>query len=188
MWKFQWECPSAISWVQNGIEGWDIWPFTIFTRYTLIQWKNVMLSQVKTFDRHYLMDLCLFISLNIILKIVFVLCYLQQNNNSKWMDSQKSLIYREKWEKIRLYHFISKAGTYCMILYDIFSAYRLIHAHCEQNKPLKWSLNYVCVNAFFKYVIDGKIYMKLSKKAREKNYFQAKELWTPFFVFKCVKF
>ena len=33
--------------------------------------KNVMLSQVKTFDRHYSMDLCLFISLNIILKIVF---------------------------------------------------------------------------------------------------------------------
>ena len=56
-----------------------------------------------------------------------------------------------------------------MPLYDHFSAYHIIQAGYEQNKPLKWSLNIFCGNEYFKYVIDGKVYMKLSVEAREKN-------------------
>ena len=51
----------------------------------------------------------------------------------------------------------------------IFSAYDIIQARYEQIKPLKWSLNYFCGNEYVKYVIDGKVYMKLSVEAREKN-------------------
>ena len=36
-------------------------------------------------------------------------------------------------------------------------------------KQLKRSLNYICGNECFKYVIDGKLYMKFSVKAQEKN-------------------
>ena len=50
----------------------------------------------------------------------------------------------------------------------IFSAYDIIHASCEQNNPLKGSLNEFCGNQYVKYVIDGKVYMKLSVEAREK--------------------
>ena len=66
----------------------------------------------------------------------------------------------------------------------IFSAYDIIHAWCQQNKPLNWSFIYVCGNDFVKYVIGGKIYMILSVEDREKNYFKAKKFWTPFFDFK----
>ena len=51
----------------------------------------------------------------------------------------------------------------------IFSAYEIIHAQFEQNNPLKWSLNYFFWNEYVKYVIDGKVYMKLFVEAREKN-------------------
>ena len=56
-----------------------------------------------------------------------------------------------------------------MLLYDHFSAYDIIYALCEQNKALKWSLNCFFGNEYVKYVIDGKVYMKLSVEAREKN-------------------
>ena len=49
-----------------------------------------------------------------------------------------------------------------------FSAYHIIQAWCDQNKPLKRSFNYISGNEFFKYVIDGKVYMKRSVKARER--------------------
>ena len=58
----------------------------------------------------------------------------------------------------------------------IFSAYDIIHAWCEQKKTLNLSLNYFCRKGFLKYVIDGKVYMKLSVDAREKNYFKAKKM------------
>ena len=51
----------------------------------------------------------------------------------------------------------------------IFSAYNIIQACCEPKKPLKWSLNYFSGNEYAKYVIDGKVHMKLSVEAREKN-------------------
>ena len=44
----------------------------------------------------------------------------------------------------------------------LFSAYQVIHTWCEQNEPLKRSLNFFCGNEYFKYVIDGKVDMKLS--------------------------
>ena len=49
-----------------------------------------------------------------------------------------------------------------MLLYDIFSAYQEIHTLCEQNGPLKRSLNLFWGNEFFKHVIEGKVDMKLS--------------------------
>ena len=66
----------------------------------------------------------------------------------------------------------------------VFSAYHAIHACCEQNKPMKRSLNCFCGNENFKYVIDSNVHMKLSVEARGKNYFKAKKFWTPFFVSK----
>ena len=71
VWKFQWECPSAISWVQNGIEGWGIWSFTIFTRYTLIQWKMLCYHKSKRLITIVQWIFVFFISLNLILKFVF---------------------------------------------------------------------------------------------------------------------
>ena len=68
----------------------------------------------------------------------------------------------------------------------IFSAYDIIHAWCEQNKPLKRSLIFFG-NEYVNYVIDGKVFMKLSVGAREKNYFKAKKAWTPFLSLSCVK-
>ena len=50
-----------------------------------------------------------------------------------------------------------------------FSAYDIIHARYEQTNLLKCSLIYFCGNEYVKYVIDGKVYMKLSVEAREKN-------------------
>ena len=38
----------------------------------------------------------------------------------------------------------------------IFSAYDIIHAWCEQNKPFKGSLNYFCGDEYVKYVIEAK--------------------------------
>ena len=55
-----------------------------------------------------------------------------------------------------------------MLLYDHFSAYDIIHALFEQSKPLKWSLNYFRGNEYVKYVIDGKVYRKLSVQAGKK--------------------
>ena len=57
-----------------------------------------------------------------------------------------------------------------MLFYNLFRAYHVILAWYEQLKPLKWSLYYICGKEYFKYVIDGKVYMKLSVKDREKNY------------------
>ena len=44
----------------------------------------------------------------------------------------------------------------------LFSAYQVVDTWCEQNEPLKRSLNFFCGNEYFKYVIDGKVDMKLS--------------------------
>ena len=51
----------------------------------------------------------------------------------------------------------------------IFSAYDIVQARYEQNKPLKRSLIYFYGNEYVTYVIDGKVYMKFSVEAREKN-------------------
>ena len=45
---------------------------------------------------------------------------------------------------------------------DLFSASQVIHTWCEQNEPLKRSLNFFSGNGYFKHVIDGKVDMKLS--------------------------
>ena len=50
-----------------------------------------------------------------------------------------------------------------------FSAYDIIQARYEQTNPLKWSLNYFCGNEYVKYVVHGKVDMKLSVEARVKN-------------------
>ena len=52
-----------------------------------------------------------------------------------------------------------RSGCFFMTL---FKAYQVIHTWCEQNEPLKRSLNFFCGNEYFKYVIDGKVDMKLS--------------------------
>ena len=58
-----------------------------------------------------------------------------------------------------IYHKQERSGCFFMAL---FSAYQVIHTWCEQNEPLKRSLNFFCGNEYFKYVIDGKVDMKLS--------------------------
>ena len=69
----------------------------------------------------------------------------------------------------------------------IFSAYHAIHAWCEQNKPMKRSLNYFCGNEYFKYVINSKVHMKLSVEARGKNYFKIKNFGSHFLSLNCVQ-
>ena len=68
-----------------------------------------------------------------------------------------------------------------------FSAYHVIHACCDQKKPLKWSLNYICENEYFKNVIESNVYMKLSLKAREKIILSQINFGTHFLSLKCVK-
>ena len=124
-----------------------------------------------------------FISHNRLLRIVFSL-YLQHNKDSKWMDSKKSFIYREKyWLNHFIYHKLERTGCFRM---TSFGTYQVIHYWCEQNKLFKGPLSYICGNEYFKYVIDGKVYMNLSVKAREKNYFKAKN-FAPFLSLNCVK-
>ena len=66
----------------------------------------------------------------------------------------------------------------------IFSAFDTIHAWCEEDKPLKRSLSYFCGNEYVKYVIDGKVYMKLSVGAERKINLRQKNFGPTFFVFK----
>ena len=54
-----------------------------------------------------------------------------------------------------------------MLLYDFFSAYQVIHTWCEQNEPLKRSLNNIFGNEIFKYVIEGRSDMEVSVLNRE---------------------
>ena len=63
---------------------------------------------------------------------------------------------------------------YWMLFMTILSAFHVIHAWCEQIKLLKGLLNFFCGNEYVKYVIDGKVYMKLYVEAREKNYLRQK--------------
>ena len=58
-----------------------------------------------------------------------------------------------------IYHKQERSGCFFM---TFFNAYQVIHTWCEQNEPLKRSLNFFCGNEYFKYVIDGKVDMKLS--------------------------
>ena len=56
----------------------------------------------------------------------FFLWYLQQNYDSKWKDSKKNLIYREKWEKISLYHFkLERTARFCMIFLVLTASFTL---------------------------------------------------------------
>ena len=76
-----------------------------------------------------------------------------------------------------------------MLFMAFFSAYQVTQTFCEQNEPLKQSLNIFCGEKYFKHVIDGKLDMKLSDKAREKNSFKEKSFWTLFIFPKlCVSF
>ena len=58
-----------------------------------------------------------------------------------------------------IYHKQERSGCFFMAL---FNAYQVIQTWCEQNEPLKRSLNFFCGNEYFKYVIDGKVVTKLS--------------------------
>ena len=73
-----------------------------------------------------------------------------------------------------------------MLLFNFFSAYHIIHACYEKSKLLNQSLNFFCGNEYFKCVIHGKVYMKLSVKAWEENYLKAKK-GTLSLSFNCVK-
>ena len=73
-----------------------------------------------------------------------------------------------------------------MLFYDLFSACRVNHGWCEQNKSLKWSFNYICWDEYLKYVIDGKVDMKLSVMAREKNDFLRQKIFGPIFCLQTV--
>ena len=116
---------------------------------------------------------------------MFFLRYLQHKNESKWIESQKSLVY---WEKIRLNYYITKAGMYWILLNDLFSAYQVIQAWCEQSKPLKWSWNYICGKKYLKYFLNGKVYMKLSVEPERKLILRQNN-FGPFFVFQlCANF
>ena len=61
--------------------------------------KNDMLSQVKTFDRRFLMELCFYQSQYNIENCF--LRYLRHDKDSKRIDSKKSLIYRETFRLSR---------------------------------------------------------------------------------------
>ena len=76
-----------------------------------------------------------------------------------------------------------------MLLYDLFSAYHVIHAWCEQSKLLKGSLNCTSGNEFFKFIIDGKDCIKPSVKAGKKIVLRLINFWTPISVFDmCANF
>ena len=72
-------------------------------------------------------------------------------------------------------------------VWPFFGSYHVIHAWCKQSKSTKWSLNYFCGNEYFKYVIDGKVYKKLSVKAREKNILRQNKFEPHFLSLNCVK-
>ena len=71
VWKPHWECRSAISRFKNGLEGCDIWPFTISAMYTLNQWKMVYYRNSKRLI-DFFTEILSFISLNIKKRQVFV--------------------------------------------------------------------------------------------------------------------
>ena len=57
----------------------------------------------------------------------------------------------------------------------------------KKEKSIELISEVVCGNEFFKYFIDGKVDIKLSVKAREKNQFWAKNLNSKFLSLKCVQ-
>ena len=69
-----------------------------------------------------------------------------------------------------------------MLFLTLFSAYQVIHTWCEQNEPLKRSLNFFCGNQYFKHVIDGKVDMKLPER---KNNFKRKNFGPCFSSLNC---
>ena len=69
----------------------------------------------------------------------------------------------------------------------IFSAYDIIYAWCEQNKPLKWSLNYFCGNEYVKYVINGKFIWNFPLRPERKINFRQKNLGPHFLILNCVQ-
>ena len=85
-------------------------------------------------------------------------------NQKEWTHRKVSFT-EKKSEEIINYHKLERTGCFCM---TFFIAYNVTHARFEENKLLKRSLNSISGNEFFKYVIDGKVYMKLSVKTREK--------------------
>ena len=69
----------------------------------------------------------------------------------------------------------------------IFSAYDIIHACCEQDKPLKWSLNYFCGNEYVKYVIEAKFIWNFPLRTERKINIRQK-IFGPFFlILNCVQ-
>ena len=97
------------------------------------------------------------------------------------MHSQKVSFTEQKVDYNIIYHKQEPSGCFFMTL---FNAYQVILICCVQNEPLKRSLNFFSGNEYFKHVIDGKVDMKLSDYAREKNKIKAKKFWTPFFFIK----
>ena len=77
---------------------------------------------------------------------------------SEWTHRKVSLT-EQKVDYHIIYHKQERSGGYFM---TPFSADQVIHTCCEQNEPLKRSLNFFCGNEYFKHVIDGNVDMKLS--------------------------
>ena len=84
-------------------------------------------------------------------------CYLLMIQ-SEWTCRKVSFT-EQKVDYNVIYHKQERSGCYFMTL---FIAYQVIHFWCEQNEPLKRSLNFFSGNEYFKHVIDCKVDMKLS--------------------------
>ena len=77
---------------------------------------------------------------------------------SEWTHTKVSIT-EQKVDYNIIYHKQERSGYFIM---TVFSAYQVIHTWCDQSKPLKRSLNFLCGNEFFKHVIDCKVDRKLS--------------------------
>ena len=88
---------------------------------------------------------------------ILCLCYLLMIQ-IEWTHRKVSFT-EEKVDYNIINHKQDSSGCFFM---TIFSAYHMIRTWCEQNEPLKRSLNFFCGNQFFKHFIDGKVNMKPS--------------------------
>ena len=101
--------------------------------------------------------ICFFLPSRLLTFGILCLCYLLMIQ-SEWTHRKVSLT-EQKVDNNIIYHKQERSGYYFMTL---FSTYQVIDTWCDQNEPLKRSLNFFCGNEFFKHVIDGKVNTKLS--------------------------
>ena len=109
------------------------------------------------------------------------LWYLQYNNDSKWMDYKKILIYREK--------------NFLQSLYSI--NWNLLDAFVGPFLVLKTSFTLVVTRKTIEKIIEPYLWKRVFqiryrrqrlyenfRKGQRENYFKANKFWTPFCVFK----